>query len=147
LVNPDENGEGEVAIFGRHVMMGYLDDEEETRRVFDEDGYYLTGDTGKILDGKFVKITGRIKELIIGAGGENVAPVPIEDAFKNECPACSNIVVVGEQRRFISAIITLKVDIDMKTGTPTQKLLPETVKYFKKEAGVTVKTAEEACNN
>jgi long-chain-fatty-acid--CoA ligase ACSBG len=43
-----------------------------------------------------LKITGRIKELIITAGGENVAPVPIEDNFKLECPACSNIMLIGE---------------------------------------------------
>tara|TARA_B110000285_G_scaffold228064_1_gene290412 strand:- start:471 stop:605 length:135 start_codon:yes stop_codon:yes gene_type:complete len=44
-----------------------------------------------------LKITGRIKELIITAGGENVAPVPIEDFFKGECPPCSNVMLVGEQ--------------------------------------------------
>ena len=93
-------------------MMGYLKNEEATSEVMDEDGYFKTGDQGKF-DGRFLKITGRIKELIITAGGENVAPVPIEDTFKEECPACSNIMVVGEQQRFMAALITFKVGMDM----------------------------------
>jgi long-chain-fatty-acid--CoA ligase ACSBG len=56
-----------------------------------------------------LKITGRIKELIITAGGENIAPVPIEEKFKFECPACSNIMVIGENQRFMGALITFKV--------------------------------------
>jgi long-chain-fatty-acid--CoA ligase ACSBG len=55
-----------------------------------------SGDKGKIEADGFLRITGRIKELIITAGGENVAPVPIEDTFKEECPPCSNIMVIGE---------------------------------------------------
>jgi long-chain-fatty-acid--CoA ligase ACSBG len=61
--------------------------------------------------------------LIITAGGENVAPVPIEDNFKLECPACSNIMLIGENQRFIGALITFKVDIDMKTGLPSRNLI------------------------
>lgn len=58
-------------------MMGYLKNEKATLEVMDEEGYFRTGDQGKF-DGKFLKITGRIKELIITAGGENVAPVPMK---------------------------------------------------------------------
>ena len=65
-----------------------------------------------------MRITGRIKELIITAGGENVAPVPIEDNFKAVCPPCSNIMVVGEGQRFMAALITFKVDVDPKSGAP-----------------------------
>jgi len=96
IANPDEKGEGEITIFGRHIMMGYLKNEEATKECFDANGYFKTGDKGRLDKGRFLKITGRIKELIIGAGGENIAPVPIEDAFKQHCPACSNIMVVGE---------------------------------------------------
>ena len=60
----------------------------------------------------FLRITGRFKELIISAGGENIAPVLVEDNFKLECMACSNIMMVGEQQRFMASIITFKVDID-----------------------------------
>ena len=98
-------------------------------------------------NGKFLKITGRIKELIITAGGENVAPVPIEDLFKQFCSACSNIMLIGENQRFMGALITFKVDIDMSTGTPSNKLTPEVVKYFKENVGVEIATSEEACSN
>ena len=83
------------------------------------------------MDGKFVKITGRFKELIITAGGENVAPVPIEDNFKKVCPACSNIMMVGEGQRFMGAIITFKVDMDPKTGQATDNLFVEAKSYSK----------------
>lgn len=112
----------------------------------DEDGYFRTGDQGKF-DGRFLKITGRIKELIITAGGENIAPVPIEDIFKQECPPCSNIMLVGEQRRFMSALITFKVDIDMATGMPSNNLMGEAKSYFKEKLGLDIKTSEEACSN
>jgi long-chain-fatty-acid--CoA ligase ACSBG len=66
-------------------MMGYLKNVEATKDCIDENGYFKTGDQGRIDKGVYLKITGRIKELIITAGGENVAPVPIEDNFKESC--------------------------------------------------------------
>jgi long-chain-fatty-acid--CoA ligase ACSBG len=77
-----------------------------------------------------LKITGRIKEIIIGAGGENIAPVPIEDNFKELCPPCSNIMIVGEQQRFMAALITLKVDVDPATGQPSKNLTPQCIQFF-----------------
>jgi long-chain-fatty-acid--CoA ligase ACSBG len=127
-------------------MMGYLKNEKATLEVMDEEGYFRTGDQGKF-DGKFLKITGRIKELIITAGGENVAPVPIEDFFKVECPPCSNIMLVGEQQRFMGALITFKVDVDMKTGLPSNNLTEEAKSYFKEKLDLTLKTSDEACSN
>merc|ERR1712166_1369157 len=126
--------------------MGYLKNEVATLEVMGEDGYFRTGDQGR-LDGRFLKITGRIKELIITAGGENVAPVPIEDMFKAECPPCSNIMVVGEQQRFMGALITFKVGVDMKTGLPSNDLVEEAQAYFKDKLGLTLKTSDEACSN
>jgi len=114
--NPDEKGEGEVTMRGRHIMMGYLKNEEATRSTIDLNGYLHSGDMGKLDQDKELIITGRIKELIIGAGGENIAPVPIEETFKSFCAACSNIMIVGEQQRFMAALITFKVDVDPKTG-------------------------------
>ena len=64
----------------------------------DEEGYY--------------SITGRIKELIITAGGENVPPVLIEEAVKKELPCISNAMVVGDRKKFLSCILTFKVDVD-----------------------------------
>jgi len=116
IADPDENGEGEICMRGRNTMMGYLKNEEATIKTLDNQGYIRSGDKGKIDAQGFLRITGRIKELIITAGGENIAPVPVEDNFKLACPPCSNIMMVGEQQRFMGAFITFKVDIDMKTG-------------------------------
>jgi acyl-CoA synthetase (AMP-forming)/AMP-acid ligase II len=57
-----------------------------------------------------VRITGRFKELIIGAGGENVAPVPIEDNIKLLCPAISNVMMVGDKRKYNTCVVTLKAE-------------------------------------
>jgi long-chain-fatty-acid--CoA ligase ACSBG len=128
-------------------MMGYLKNDEATKDCIDENGYFKTGDQGRIDKGGYLKITGRIKELIITAGGENVAPVPIEDNFKEACPACSNIMLLGENRRFMSALITLKVDIDMTTGLPSKDLTQDAKKWIKAETGLDLKTSDEACVN
>ena len=128
-------------------MMGYLKNEKATLECIDENGYFKTGDQGRIEKGGFLKITGRIKELIITAGGENVAPVPIEDNFKVACPACSNIMLIGENQRFMAALITFKVDIDMTTGLPSNKLMSDAVKFIKAETGEDLKTSDEACKN
>lgn len=78
-----------------------------------------SGDRGRLEKDGHLKITGRIKEIIIGAGGENIAPVPIEDRFKAVCPPCSNIMIVGEMQKFMACLVTFKVDVDMKTGLPS----------------------------
>jgi long-chain-fatty-acid--CoA ligase ACSBG len=142
---PDEKGEGEICMRGRNIMMGYLKNETATQETIDSEGFLHSGDRGIVDPEGFLRITGRIKELIITAGGENVAPVPIEDNFKEVCPPCANIMVVGEQQRFMGALVTFKVDIDPVTGVPTHNLMPDTVAFFKSELGVDVKTSDEAC--
>ena len=112
-------------------MMGYLKNEEATIKTLDSQGYIKSGDKGKIDAQGFLRITARIKELITTAGGENIAPVPIEDNFKLFCPPCANIMMIGEQERFMGALITFKVDIDMKTGLPSRTLMEEAKTFFK----------------
>merc|ERR1712199_48115 len=76
--------------------------------AIDDDGWLHSGDKGiKTVDG-MVKITGRYKELLIGAGGENVAPVPIENEVKKQCPAISNCMMIGDKKPFMAAFVTLK---------------------------------------
>lgn len=94
--NPDEKGNGEIIFRGRHIMMGYLKNEVATKETIDNQGYLHSGDLGKVDKDGFLFITGRIKELIITAGGENIAPLIIEDNFKEFCNPCSNIMVMGE---------------------------------------------------
>ena len=142
--NPDENGEGEILMRGRCIMMGYLKNESATIETIDKDGFVKSGDRGRIDADGFLQITGRIKELIITAGGENIAPVPIEDSFKAIFTACSNIMVVGENQRFMAALITLKVDVDNKTGLPSKNLTTDAVNYLKNETGQIYKTTDEA---
>jgi len=75
----DKIGEGEICFRGRHIMMGYMYDEFKTIDAIDNSGWLHSGDVGKIDDNGMLSITGRIKELIIDDGGENIAPVPIEN--------------------------------------------------------------------
>lgn len=82
---PNKAGEGEICMRGRSIFMGYLKNKEETMKVFDEEGYLHSGDLGMLDEDGFLVITGRIKELIITGGGENVAPVLIETLFKDSC--------------------------------------------------------------
>jgi long-chain-fatty-acid--CoA ligase ACSBG len=139
--NPDEDGEGEICMRGRNTMMGYLKNDKATQETIDEQGFIRSGDRGKIEKDGHLRITGRIKELIIGAGGENIAPVPIEDRFKAICLPCSNIIVVGEMQRFMAALITFKVDVDMKSGLPSKELTSEAKNFFKNELKLNITTS------
>lgn len=94
--------EGEICFRGRNNFIGYLSNEQATRETLDQDGYIHSGDVGTKDEDGFVKITGRIKELIITAGGENVAPVLIEDALKNICPIINNVMVIGDEKKYLS---------------------------------------------
>ena len=91
----------------------------------------------------FVSITGRIKELIITAGGENVPPVLIEDALKDAMPALSNAMVIGDKRKFLTVLLTLQADVDLESGVPTKKLTGHALETCK-EIGSTATTTEEA---
>merc|ERR1712003_142693 len=90
-------------------MMGYIHDLRKTQATFTENGYLRTGDIGNIdAQTNLLYITGRIKELIITAGGENVSPVHIEDCIKTLCSAISNCVLIGEQKKYLTLLVTLK---------------------------------------
>ena len=73
------------------------------------------GDIGEINKYGLLRITGRIKELVITAGGENIAPVPIEDYIKGKCPAISNVILIGDKRKFLSILVTLKLEQNLET--------------------------------
>lgn len=118
LDNKDKDGNGEICMKGRHVFMGYLYNPDATANTIDGEGYLHSGDLGKVDSDGFLKITGRIKELIITAGGENIPPVLLEDGIKAECAAISNAVVLGDKQKYLAALLTLKSEPD-KEGQPT----------------------------
>jgi len=97
--------DGEVLVRGDHVFLGYLKDDAATRETIDEEGWLHTGDVGEIEDG-FVRITDRKKELLITAGGENVAPQLVEGLLKS-IPVVAQAVVVGDRQKYLAALVTL----------------------------------------
>ena len=98
--------DGEVLIRGGGVMRGYHNSNEATEDVLAADGWFHTGDIGELADG-YLRITDRKKDLIKTSGGKYVAPQKVEVIFKAVCPYVSNIVVHGDGRKFVSALITL----------------------------------------
>merc|ERR1712151_1207849 len=81
---------------------------KKNAETIDEEGWLHSGDKGMITVAGMVKITGRYKELIIGAGGENIAPVPIEDHVKKTCDWINEVMMVGDHRKHNCALVTLK---------------------------------------
>ncbi|MET0764447.1 MAG: long-chain fatty acid--CoA ligase [Blastococcus sp.] len=98
--------DGEILIRGGIVMRGYWKNEQATAEAIDGDGWFHTGDLGELDEDGFLKITGRKKEIIVTAGGKNVAPAVLEDRIRAH-RLVSQTIVVGDQRPFIAALITL----------------------------------------
>merc|ERR1740123_1797985 len=110
---------GEICFRGRCIMMGYMackdmgdhhvaEIQKKTAGTIDAEGWLHSGDKGLKTVAGMVKITGRYKELIIGEGGENIAPVPIEDSVKGLCDGVNECMMIGDQRKYNVAFITLK---------------------------------------
>lgn len=94
----------EIQMRGPQEFVGYLNDPEKTKAAFTDDGWFQTGDLGRIDEDGYLTLIGRKKDLIITAGGKNVAPQPIETAIASH-PLVSTAVVVGEARKFPAALI------------------------------------------
>jgi long-chain acyl-CoA synthetase len=101
--------DGEVLIKGPIVMKGYWQNDAANAEVFTNDSYFRSGDLGKLDDEGYLYITGRKKELIVTAGGKNVAPAVLEDRLRSN-PLISQCMVVGDNKPFIAALITLDPD-------------------------------------
>ncbi|KAK0162315.1 hypothetical protein PV327_008662 [Microctonus hyperodae] len=142
---PDSNGEGEICMQGRHVFMGYLNAPEKTKEAKDENGWLQSGDLGRIDRQNFLYVTGRIKELVITAGGENIPPVHIEQMLLKELPILSNAMLIGDRKKYLTILVTLKTEMDADTAEPKDELLPMT-KLWAKSIGSNAKTVSEVLN-
>jgi long-chain acyl-CoA synthetase len=96
IIDPSPEGIGEIAVKSPSLMLGYFENEEATREVFDQDGWLLTGDLGYRDEDGFIYIKGRKKNLIVSAGGKNVYPEEIEVCFSGS-RAIAEILVVGRK--------------------------------------------------
>jgi long-subunit acyl-CoA synthetase (AMP-forming) len=136
--------DGEVLMKGRHVFKGYFKNDAATAETLDKDGWLHSGDVGKIDDKGFLKITDRKKELIITAGGENIPPAVLEAKLKT-IPAVANVVVIGDRRKFMTALFTLdpeKIATEIQNAGSPAKNMAEAAKCPKFNAYIQKKLDE-----
>ena len=97
IADPDENGNGEIQMRGDNVMLGYYKMPEDTAKVFTKDGWFRTGDIGRIDKDNFLYISGRLKNLIILPNGKNICPEEIEEALMKQIPYIKECVVFADE--------------------------------------------------
>jgi long-chain acyl-CoA synthetase len=102
--------DGELLMRGGQIFAGYWNDEDATAEVLERDGWLHTGDVGEVDAEGFVRITGRKKEILVTAGGKNVAPAVLEDRLRAH-PLVGQCMVVGDGRPFIAALVTLDPEL------------------------------------
>jgi long-chain acyl-CoA synthetase len=111
--------DGELLIRSETVFAGYYKDEEATREVLGDDGWLRSGDVGAIDEDGFISITDRKKDILVTAGGKNVAPQNLENALKT-APLVSQALVLGDRRPYVSALITIEPSV--ADGLPQEEL-------------------------
>lgn len=116
--------DGEVLARGEVIFPGYWKNPDATAEAIDEQGWFHTGDLGSLDDDGFLTITGRKKEILVTAGGKNVAPAVLEDRVRAH-PLVSQCVVVGDQKPFIAALITVDEEAVAALPEPVQDLHAE----------------------
>ena len=114
--------DGEIEVSGMSIFSHYHNNPDADAQSFTPDGWFRTGDIGAIDSEGWIRITGRKKEIIVTAGGKNVAPAILEDRLRGH-PLVSQVVVIGDGEPFISALITL--DREMLPGWLRNHGLPE----------------------
>jgi len=102
--------DGEILLHGRGIMKGYYNRDEATAEALADDGWLHTGDIGVILDSGHVKITDRKKELIVTAGGKNIAPAHFQNLLKARSLFVSQVLMHGDRRNFCVALVTINED-------------------------------------
>ncbi|DAC70129.1 MAG TPA: hypothetical protein D7I12_02570 [Candidatus Poseidoniales archaeon] len=123
--------DGEILFRGRHIMKGYFGNEKATAETMTDDGWLMSGDIGKIDADGFVYITGRKKEIYVNSGGKNIAPLVIEETMKS-IPEVSQCFLVGDQRKFCSALLTLDIGAVLRDhhGVDAQKVPKDPAKQI-----------------
>ncbi|MBK5278137.1 MAG: long-chain fatty acid--CoA ligase [Bacteroidia bacterium] len=107
---PNEQQEGEILVKGPNVMMGYFNRPDLTKEVFTEDGWFRTGDIGKFVYQRFLKITDRKKDIFKTSSGKYIAPLPLENHF-TKSPFIQRCLVIGFQRQFVTSLIVPHFEI------------------------------------
>jgi long-chain acyl-CoA synthetase len=118
--------DGEILVKSPSVFAGYYKDPEATAAAFTDDGWFRTGDVGELDEDGFLTITDRKKDLIITAGGKNIAPQNLENALKAS-RFVSQAVAIGDRRPYVTALLTLDWDEVNATGRDPQELVQEIV--------------------
>ena len=130
--NPDENGEGEICVKGPNVMLGYYNNPEATAEVFDKDGFFHTGDYGRLDEEGWIYITGRKKNLIILSNGKNVYPEEIE-ADLQKVEGVSEVVVYAGESRVQKDKITIVAEIYPDADLLKDKGINDMQAYFEEQ--------------
>eukprot|EP00924_Labyrinthula_sp_SR-Ha-C_P002633 augustus_masked-scaffold_13-processed-gene-2.8-mRNA-1 protein AED:0.24 eAED:0.24 QI:0/-1/0/1/-1/1/1/0/700 len=149
--NVPEEFQGEICLRGRNMLMGYLVNPKlgsehvdymtnKNKEAIDEYGWYHTGDKGYKDSKGMLHMTGRYKEIILGSGGENIAPGPIENDFKERCQCVSNVIMIGNNRKYNVALVTLKCQGATGVEPGTSSLVDGAILGEEK-------SVEEACNS
>ena len=144
----------EIELTGPNVFLGYYKQPELTAQTMTADGWIKTGDLGRIDDRGFTFITGRKKDIIITAGGKNVSPIPMEQEIA-KCPIVEHAVVVGDNRPFIGALVTLDPEglaawlpsVGLSADTPLDRVaataaVHDEIQKYVDKANATVSRAE-----
>jgi long-chain acyl-CoA synthetase len=134
--------DGEVLLAGPHIFRGYRNNPDATAEVIDTDGWFHSGDIGELDDDGFLRITGRKKDILVTAGGKNVAPAVLEDRIRAHY-LVSQCMVVGDARPYIAALITLDPEAlpawaeqHGKAGVPAGTLVEDPVLLAEIQAAV-----------
>ncbi|XP_035578044.1 long-chain-fatty-acid--CoA ligase ACSBG2-like isoform X4 [Zalophus californianus] len=125
----NEEGIGDIYIWGRNIFMGYLNDEENTQEKIDAHGWLHTGDLGFLDTDEFLYVVGNARDIITLSSGERINPNPIEERVKRYIPIVRYVVLVGQDAPYLCALLTLKCQVNTDTGEPRNALTSEAVAF------------------